>query len=72
MNDQQREIQRRLRVIKYAEKLGNVRKTCRYFGIPRSTFYRWKRAYDECGESGLANKSTAHPTCIPSKDMRHI
>ena len=26
MNDQQREIQRRLRVIEYAEKLGNVRK----------------------------------------------
>jgi transposase len=64
MNDQQREIQRRLHVIKYAEKLGNVRKACRYFGIARSTFYRWKRAYEKYGESGLANQSTAphhHP-----------
>ena len=39
MNVQQREIQRRLRVIKHAEKLGNVQRTCHYFGIARSTFF---------------------------------
>jgi len=64
MNDQQREVQRRLRVIKHAENLGNVRKTCRYFGLSRSTFYRWKSAYKKEGELGLTNKSTApkhHP-----------
>lgn len=59
MNDQQREIQRRLRVIKYAEKPGDVRKASRYSGIPRSTYYRWKRAYEVCSESGLEYKSSA-------------
>ena len=44
--------------------MGNIRMTCRYFGVGRSTFYRWKSAYEKCGESGLANKSTVpkhHP-----------
>ncbi len=63
MNDQQREAQRRLRVIKHAENLGNVRKTCRYFGLSRSTFYRWKSAYKKEGELGLTNKSTALDHC---------
>ena len=47
---------KRLRVLEYAQKTGNVRKACRYFGIGRSSFYRWKRAFDQEGESGLANK----------------
>jgi len=32
-----------------------VSKTCRYFGIGRASFYRWKRAYERDGEDGLAN-----------------
>ena len=41
--------------------------TCRYFGLSRSTFYRWKKEYDKCGEAGLAKKSTAakrHPAYL--------
>ena len=55
MNEEQRLVQKRLRVLEYAQKTGNVCKTCRYFGIGRSSFYRWKRAFDQEGESGLAN-----------------
>lgn len=40
MGPNQREIKRRLRVLKHAEKIGNVHMTCRYFGLARSTFYR--------------------------------
>jgi transposase-like protein len=25
----------------------NVARTCRYFGISRKTYYKWKRRYDE-------------------------
>ena len=51
----QREIQRKLRVLQHAERTGQVSKTCRYFGIGRASFYRWKRAYERDGEDGLAN-----------------
>lgn len=63
MGPNQREIRRRLRVLKHAEKIGNVRMTCRYFGLARSTFYRWKIEYDKHGEAGLGNKSTAALRC---------
>ena len=56
MNEEQRLVQKRMRVLEHAKKTGNVRKTCRYFGIARSSFYRWKRAFDNDGESGLVNK----------------
>ena len=54
MGSKEREVKRRLRVLEHAEKIGNVRMTCRYFGLARSTFYRWKTEYDKHGEPGLA------------------
>jgi hypothetical protein len=42
-------------VLKYAEEIGNVSKACRYFGITRQSFYKWKRAYQHLGENGLIN-----------------
>ena len=53
MTKDQREIERKLRILRYAEKIGNVAKACRYFGIGRSSFYRWKQAYAERGEQGV-------------------
>jgi len=41
MNENQPVVKNRLRVLEHAKKIGNIRKTCRYFGIPRSSFYRW-------------------------------
>jgi len=60
MNEEQRLVQKRLRVLEHAQKTGNVRKTCRYFGIGRSSFYRWKSAFNREGEAGLGHgKDTA-------------
>lgn len=53
------DIQRKLRVIRHAERIGDVAKTCRYFGIGRASFYRWRSAYQRQGELGLANQKTA-------------
>ena len=36
MNKDQREIERKLRIFRYAEEIGHVAKACRYFGIGRS------------------------------------
>jgi len=55
MNKDQREIQRKLRILRHAEEIGHVAKTCRYFGICRASFYRWRKAYTERGEAGLIN-----------------
>jgi transposase InsO family protein len=55
MTNDEREIQRKLRALQYAEKVGDARKACRYFGIGKSSFYRWRKAYREHGEAGLIN-----------------
>lgn len=55
MTKEDRDIQRKLKVLRHAEKTGHVAKTCRYFGVGRSSFYRWKAAYDRRGEAGLVN-----------------
>ena len=75
MNDQDREIQRRLRVLRHAEETGNVRQTCRYFGLARSSFYRWKVAYNHNGEAGLVKKPTiakSHPRTIPLEVVEKV
>ena len=56
MNANDREIRRKQRILEHAVGSGNVAKTCRYFGIPRSSFYRWHKVYLEHGEEGLRCK----------------
>ena len=56
MNKAQRDIRRKKRVLEHAARIGNVRKTCRYFGVARSGFYRWKEGYETHGDEGLINK----------------
>jgi transposase-like protein len=51
----QRDIRRKLKVIEYADQLGNISKACRYFGISRESYYRWKKALADKGEEGLVN-----------------
>ena len=40
MKANDREVRRKKRILDHAVENGNVAKTCRYFGIPRSSFYR--------------------------------
>ena len=50
-----RDINRKLKILRYGEELGNVSKACRYYGISRETYYQWKRALAARGEAGLIN-----------------
>ena len=56
IDNKQREIQRKLRILQYAEETRHVAKTCRYFGIDRTSFYRWRQSYEKYGEDGLINR----------------
>jgi transposase-like protein len=60
----QQDIRRKTRALEHAVRPGNVRQTCRYFGIPRSLFYVWRAAYEREGTAGLINKKPcahSHP-----------
>ena len=41
----QQDISRKLKVLGHARDIKNVAKTCRYFGICRETFYKWREKY---------------------------
>jgi hypothetical protein len=56
MTQNDRESQHRLRILTHAEEAGHVGQTCRYFGIGRTSFYRWKATLDRHGEAGLVRK----------------
>jgi len=58
MTKNDRDIQRKLPILRHAEQIGDVSRTCRYFGIGRASFYRWKAAFQKRGEVGLVNKKT--------------
>lgn len=49
------DIQRKLKVFKYAQEVGNIAKAFRYYGISRETYYEWQRRYKKDGELGLIN-----------------
>ena len=75
MNSDERDIKRKLRVIKKVEEIGEVARTCRYFGVPRSTYCRWCKRYLEHGEQGLINKKpipNSHPNRTPDEIVEKI
>ena len=55
MTNEKRDIQRKLSVLQHAEKIGNVRKACQYFGVGRTSYYRWRDAYQTHCDAGLKN-----------------
>jgi transposase InsO family protein len=58
-------------VLEYSQACRTVAQACREFGVPRSTFYGWKKAFDEGGKAGLARKrpiAINHPRSI-SQDV---
>ena len=67
MTHDEKEIKRKLRILKHADYSGNIAKTCRYFGVARSVFYLWRNAYREFGEAGLKRK---RPVPISSRYRR--
>jgi transposase InsO family protein len=62
------EVDRRFRILKYILSGKKILSECRDFGIPRSTFYRWKAAYEKEGKDGLFRKkpvAKSHPRQVP-------
>ena len=58
-----REAKARLKWFDYYEKRGrNASLTCRYFGLSRQTFYRWKGRYNPRDLRTLEDRSS-HPRC---------
>ena len=62
--DLARRARRRLAVLQHVDEVsGNVAATCRYYGISRTVFYRWKHRYEKEGLEGLKDRSSAPLHC---------
>ncbi len=78
MNKEAREHLAALRkwvILEYAKAIGNNLETCREFGVPKSSFYEWKKAYAEGGKAGLLRKkpiAKSHPNQIPPEYVEKI
>jgi len=61
-SEQRRFTNWRLKILQAATSAGNVARTCRYLGISRKTFYKWRQRDHEHGDTGLADRARApHP-----------
>ncbi len=67
-----RSAQTRLAWFRHVEEVTrNVAKTCRYYGISRTCYYRWYRRYQELGAEGLKDRS-ARPNASPRATARDV
>ena len=60
-------FRRKLTIINYARDIGSNIEAIRTFKISRSTFYKWKKAFDKDGPQGLLRKkpiANTHPNKI--------
>ena len=62
MTNDEVDIQRKLRVLQDAERIGNAHKACGYFGIGRSSFYILREAGLRNAKSILKNTANQTPT----------
>lgn len=56
-------INKRLKVLKLADRIDNVSEACRRCETSRNTFYRFKRRHQKDGLEGLKNQSSAPHKC---------
>ena len=66
---------RRVRVIEYAAKIGNVAEACRVFGVSRKSYYEWISKAEQYGLSALLPKGrrTPHqPNAMSSEEVAVI
>ena len=70
MKANDREVRCKKRILDHAVESGNVAKTCCYFGVPRSSFHRWRNVYLEHGEEGFRCRkpiAKSHPNQTPDE-----
>ena len=68
-------IRRKLMVLEFARVSGNVKKTCREFNVPSSSFYEWKKKFKEGGRESLIRKkpiALSHPNQLPQQVVEKI
>ena len=74
--EQERQVRHRLAMLRHAEEVsGSVAGTCRYYGISRQAFYKWRRRYEELGEEGLRDRSSrprVSPNATPTEVVGKI
>ncbi len=61
---------RKVKVLEFAKNVGNAKSAYETFGIKKSTFYKWKKAYDKSGKNGLIRKkpiANKHPNQIKAE-----
>jgi transposase-like protein len=64
-------IRYKMLILELAKKSGNVSKTCRNFDVTKSSFYKWKKAYDIEGKEGLKRKNLLH-LIIPKRYPKRV
>ena len=62
------EAKLRLRWFDYYQKTGNISLTCRYFGISRKTFHKWKKRYNPWDLNTL-NSHSKRPKKVRSPEI---
>jgi len=63
--------QRRIAVLDYAARVGNVAEACRVFGISRTRYYEWKGVADRYGLEALMPKERRAPQ-MPDATPTHV
>jgi transposase InsO family protein len=66
----------RLRVLREAQRLGNVSEACRRQGLSRTVFYRWRRRLEQYGPDGVHPKRhharRGRPPAVPVQTERRV
>lgn len=55
-------VRKRKEILELSDRLGNVSEACRRYGIPRSSYYQYRKRFRESGLAGLRDRPSAHKT----------